>query len=240
MNLDLFGQAIYDYYHAKSQTFLTSTDISEEDELDLSYLFRTYNKMPKLEKKALKLCHGKILDVGAGAGCHVLYLQNQGFDVTAIDQSALAIEICEKQGVKKTLFSTLLDFNSDEKFDTILLLMNGTGIFQTLNQVEVYLEKLKSLLAPQGQILIDSSDIIYMFDKDEDGGVWLPAHKNYYGELDYTLHYNNQTETFPWLYLDENLFYTFAKQSCLKFDIVQKGNHYDYLVKLSHEHSKQS
>lgn len=232
MKKDLFGQAIFDFYHDKKQILLTSTDISEEDELDLSYLFRTFEDMPKLEKKALKLCKGKILDIGAGAGCHSLYLQEKGFDVTTLDSSPLCIEVCKNQNIEKVVCTNLLNFNSNEKFDTLLLLMNGTGIFQTLNKVLKYLEKLKFLLAPQGQILIDSSDLIYMFEKGEDGGIWLPAHKNYYGELDYTLHYNGQTETFPWLYLDENLFYTLAKQAGFKFEIIEKGKNFDYLSRL--------
>lgn len=235
MKLDLFGQAIFDFYHGLKEPLITSTDISEEDELDISYLFRTYKNMPAIEKKALQLCKGKILDVGAGAGCHALYLQNKQFDVTVLDTSPLIIEVCKKQGLVHTVCSPLLDFEKDEKFDTILLLMNGTGIFQTLHQVVENLEKLKTLLAPNGQILIDSSDLIYMFDKDEDGGVWLPAHKNYYGELVYFLHYKNQTETFPWLYLDANLFHTFAKQVGFNFEIIKKGKNFDYLARLSNE-----
>jgi|694.fasta_scaffold01213_31 SAM-dependent methyltransferase len=235
MKLDLFGQAIFDCYHGKKEPLITSTDISEEDELDLSYLFRTYKNMPTIEKKALQLCQGKILDIGAGTGCHALYLQNKNFDVKVLDASPLAIAVCQKQGLTKTVCSTLLDFETHEKFDTILLLMNGTGIFQTLNQVLANLEKLKNLLAANGQVLIDSSDLIYMFDKDDDGGVWLPAHKNYYGELDYTLHYKNQTETFHWLYLDADLFRTFAQQAGLNFEIVSEGKNFDYLARLSNE-----
>jgi hypothetical protein len=72
-----------------------------------------------------------------------------------------------------------------------------------------------------------------MFDKDDDGGVWLPAHKNYYGELDYTLHYKNQTETFPWLYMDADLFRTFAHQAGLNFEIVGEGKNFDYLACLT-------
>jgi len=233
MKLDLFGQAIFDFYHGKKEPLITSTDISEEDELAISYLFRSYKNMPATEKKALQLCQGKVLDIGAGTGCHALYLQKTGFDIVAIDASPLAIEVCQKQGVLKAKGIALLNFETHEKFDTILLLMNGTGIFQTLNQVLENLEKLKNLLAANGQILIDSSDLIYMFDKDEDGGVWLPAHKNYYGELDYTLHYKNQTETFPWLYLDAELFSTFAHQAGLNFEIISEGKNFDYLARLT-------
>jgi hypothetical protein len=95
----------------------------------------------------------------------------------------------------------LLQF-SEKNFDTVLLLMNGTGIFQSLEHIDQYLQKLKSLVAENGQILIDSTDILYMYDQDEDGGVLVPA-TGYYGELDYYLHYKGESEEpMKWLYLD--------------------------------------
>lgn len=98
-----------------------------------------------------------------------------------------------------------------ETFDTILLLMNGTGIFQSLNVIDIYLKKLYSLLNEKGQILIDSTDILYMFDRDEDGGVYIPA-EGYYGELDYTVHYKGESEDpIKWLYLDFNTLKTQLK-----------------------------
>ena len=85
---DLFGQAILDYQTQNApEDLVTETNISEADEMSVAYLFRTYQEMPKIEKKALKLAKGKILDVGCGAGSHSLYLQQKGFDVTAIDIS---------------------------------------------------------------------------------------------------------------------------------------------------------
>jgi hypothetical protein len=63
--------------------------------------------------------------------------------------------------------------------------------------------KTKSLLNPDGQILIDSSDIIYMFDNDEDGGKWIPSN-GYYGELTFTIRYKMKKKKTIWLYLDYN------------------------------------
>ena len=200
---DLMGRAIWDYYYQEnSEDLQTETSISELDDLPVSYLFRNYQEMNALEKKALDLSFGKVLDVGSGAGSHSLYLQNERkLEVTALDISPKSIEICKARGVKNAICEDLLQF-SEKNFDTILLLMNGTGIFQSLEHIDQYLQKLKSLVAENGQILIDSTDILYMYDHDEDGGVLVPA-TGYYGELDYYLHYKGESELpMKWLYLD--------------------------------------
>jgi len=230
---DLFGQAILDFQtHNSPEDLITETNISEADEMSVDYLFRSYNEMPKLEKKALQLAKGKILDVGCGSGSHSLYLQEKGFEVTAIDISANAIKACQLRGVKNASVQNLLEVEN-EKFDTILLLMNGTGIFGTLAETSNYLQKLKSLLNPSGQILIDSSDIIYMFDEDEDGAYLVPAN-TYYGELTFTVSYKGQTEdAFPWLYLDYNTLQNAAHANGLECELVLEGKHYDYLAKLT-------
>ena len=200
---DLMGRAIWDYYYQEnSEDLQTETSISEMDDLPVSYLFRDYQDMNALEKKALDLSFGKVLDVGSGAGSHSLYLQNERkLEVTALDISPKSIEVCKARGIKNAICEDLLQF-SEKDFDTILLLMNGTGIFQSLEHIDQYLQKLKSLVAENGQILLDSTDILYMYDQDEDGGVLVPA-TGYYGELDYYLHYKGESELpMKWLYLD--------------------------------------
>ncbi|GGF18573.1 class I SAM-dependent methyltransferase [Flavobacterium limi] len=232
---DLFGKAMFDFQTNNSpEDIITETSISEEDEMSAEYLFRSYNEMPKLEQKALQLSFGKTLDVGCGAGSHSLSLQNdRNLDVTSIDISEKAIETCKLRGVKKAKVQNILDFE-EEKFDTILLLMNGTGIFGKLKNCNSYLSKLKSLLNPGGQILIDSSDIIYMFDEDEDGGKWIPSDKNYYGELVFTISYKGEKEEpFDWLYLDYNTLQNAAVANGLKCELILEGEHYDYLAKLT-------
>ena len=229
---DLFGKAILDYQiHNSPEDLITETSISEADEMSVAYLFRSYAEMPKLEQKALQLAKGKVLDAGCGAGSHSLFLQEQGFDVTSIDISTNAIEACRLRGVKNARVQNVLEIEN-EKFDTIILLMNGTGIFGTLKETSKYLQKLKSLLNPNGQILIDSSDIIYMFDQDEDGAYDVPAN-GYYGELTFTIAYKNEEEDpFPWLYLDYNTLQNAANANSLQCELIMEGEHFDYLARL--------
>lgn len=232
---DLFGKAILDYQTNNSpEDILTETSISEADEMSVAYLFRNYNEMPKLEQKALQLAKGKVLDVGCGAGSHALELQNERkLEVTAIDISENAVKACQLRGIKNVKVAHLLDLDIENKYDTILLLMNGTGIFGTLNETAKYLLKLKSLLHEDGQILIDSSDLIYMFDQDEDGAYSIPA-DGYYGELTFTVQYKGETEeTFPWLYIDYNTLQNAAIANGLQCELVAEGEHFDYLAKLS-------
>ncbi|REG96346.1 class I SAM-dependent methyltransferase [Flavobacterium aquicola] len=231
---DLFGKAILDYQtNNEPENLLTETSISEEDEMEVSYLFRDYSQMPKIEQKALQLAKGKVLDVGCGAGSHSLTLQNdRNLDVTSIDISENAIQACRLRGLKNAKAQDVMTIEN-EKYDTIILLMNGTGIFGTLKDTPNFLQKLKTLLNSDGQILIDSSDIIYMFDDDEDGGKWI-SNDGYYGELTFTISYKNETETtFPWLYLDYNTLQNVASANGFQCELILEGEHYDYLARLS-------
>jgi ubiquinone/menaquinone biosynthesis C-methylase UbiE len=229
---DLMGNAIWDYYHNDNPEDLqTETSISELDELPVNYLFRDFDEMNKIEQKALKLANGKVLDIGAGAGSHSLYLQNErNLDVTALDISPKSIEVCQLRGIKNAVSENMLQF-SEGNFDTILLLMNGTGIFQSLNVIDIYLKKLHSLLSPKGQILIDSTDILYMFDEDEDGGFYIPA-DGYYGELDYIVHYKSESEEpIKWLYLDFNTLKNAAENNGFKIEKILQDED-SYLARL--------
>ena len=229
---DIFGKALLDYQNGNySEDLTTSTSISTEDVLPLPYLFRDYKDMPQIEQYALQLANGKILDVGCGSGNHSLYLQQKGLTIKAIDISEGAIEVAKRRGVDHTEVLDVL--KETEAFDTILLLMNGTGIFQTLDKVITYLKHLKSLLRPKGQILIDSSDIKYMYE-DDDGGFWLDMNANYYGELDYFVAYKGEKEIpLKWLYLDFETLNTACQTIGLKCKLVKEGDHYDYLAMLT-------
>ena len=173
-NADIFGKAIKDYFQQKkAQDIIVHSPDFEDDVIPVSYLFRTYDKMPLLEKVALDQCRGKTLDVGCGAGSHSLYLQEERkLKITAIDTSKGAMETYRERGIKDARAISFYEI-SEEKYDTILLLMNGTGIIGKMANLDHFFLKLKELLQPNGQVLLDSSDLSFLFDPDEDSGFWV-------------------------------------------------------------------
>lgn len=234
MVTDIFGLAMLDYLQSNySEDIITHSSIAEQDTIPVPYLFRDYKSMPKIEQKALQLSKGNVLDIGAGAGSHSLYLQNKNIKVTALDVSKGAIETCKLRGISQTVCTDVLNYKG-EKFDTLLLLMNGIGIAGKLASLGQYLSHFKLILNPNGQILLDSSDVIYMFDEDEDGGYWIPDDNKYYGEVDYCMEYKGKkSEVFPWLYLDFNTLQNAANYNGFSCELITKGEHYDYLAKLT-------
>lgn len=231
---DVFGIALKDYQKGHyTEDIKTFSSLDEEDVIPIPYLFREFNEMPTIEQKALQLAKGKVLDIGAGAGSHALYLQNKGFEVTALDSSEGCIAVCLERGVQSTVSSNLMNY-SGKKYDTLLLLMNGIGLAGKLNNLSGFLQHLASLLLPDGQILLDSSDIIYMFEQDEDGGYWVPNDGTYYGEVAFEMEYKGQkSKPFDWIYVDMNRLQNACESNGFNCEIVISGEHYDYLAKLT-------
>ena len=231
---DLFGTAILDFQTNNSpENLITKTTISDEDEMSVAYLFRNFNEMPKIEQQAMQLSKGKILDVGCGAGSHSLYLQNEKqLDITAIDISENAIKTCLLRGLKNAQVQDVMTLEN-QKFDTILLMMNGGGMCGKLKKLPQFLIKLKTLLNPNGQILLDSSDILYMFDEDEKAEKLLSSTNSYYGEVVFHITYKGKKEKpFIWMYIDFLTLKKTAENNGFQCEMLLKGEHFDYLARL--------
>lgn len=229
---DPFGQAIHDY-HSKGTAadLIVNSNYTEDEQIPTAYLFRTEKEMPKLELTALKLCRGKVLDVGAAAGCHSIFLQKEGFNITALEKSELAVGVMKNRGIKKVICADIYSF-SGEKYDTILLLMNGTGIGETIEGLKKLLLHLKSLLTENGQILIDSSDIKYLFE-EEDGSLWIDlANPKYYGEMEYKVAYKKSTTKFNWLFVDFDSLKKIADELGLICKLLEVSGHFEYLAQI--------
>lgn len=228
---DPLGQAILDFAkEGKAQDIIVASDLCDDDIIPTKYLFRTHKQMPIIEQAALELCTGKILDVGAAAGCHAIYLMEQGKDVQAIDTSAGAVQFLKEKNIP-TRQINFYDLKG-EHYDTLLLLMNGIGIAGTLSNVDHFLTHAKSLLTPNGKILIDSTDIMYLYE-DEDGSVWVDLNTEYYGNFRYQMKYKDHvSEWFDWLYLDAEKFLSAAERCGLDFEVVETED-YSFLVQLT-------
>ena len=230
-NKDPMGYAIADY-HAKGKAGKLRVFSSqfEEDEIPVSQLFRSFDEMPELEQEALRLANGKILDCGAGSGCHALALQDMGKEVEAIDISPRSVEVMQQRGVKQAYCINLFDENYLQKFDTILMLMNGSGIIGKLENMGAFFAKMKQLLNPGGCIYMDSSDLRYLFE-DEDGSFLVDLAGGYYGEIDFQMQYKQvKGEPFDWLYVDFQTLAYYASENGFKAELIKEGEHYDYLA----------
>ena len=267
---DPMGAAILDFQkHGKAARLRVLSSMFEEDEMPVTHLFRIIQEMPVLEQKALQLAKGRVLDIGAGSGCHTLELQKKGLAVKAIDISPLSCEAMKLRGVKDAECINLFDphlssgnhsgenqenhsgenqkTHSGENqenhsgenqeqfeggFDTIFLLMNGTGIAGKIEHLPALFQRLKALLNPGGQILIDSSDLKYIYE-NEDGSFDINLNGAYYGEVDYQMIYKDvKGDRFDWLYVDFPLLKSIAETCGLHGELVAEGEHYDYLARI--------
>ena len=232
IKMDPMGRAIADYYKNKKASKLrVFSPMFEEDEIPLTTLFRSYESMPEIERKALDIKHFPPCHIGAGSGCHLLVLQEKGLDVTAIDISSLSVETMKERGVKKVLEQNF--FTLDGQFDTILMLMNGIGIVGSLERMPKFFKQLERILAPGGQVLCDSSDIHYVFET-ENGFIELPEDMSYYGEHSFWMQYEDTIgEPFNWLYIDADTLKEKAWRSGYAVEVVAGGEHYDYLARIT-------
>ena len=233
-NHDPMGRAIADYYkNGVAGRLRVFSSMFDEDEIPVAHLFREEDEMGELELAALDCSVGKVLDVGAGAGCHALALQDRGVEVTAIDVSPLSVKVMSDSGVEDARLVNLYDESLQGSFDTILMLMNGSGIIGKIENMPRFFARIDKLLADGGQVLMDSSDLIFLFE-DEDGGADIDLAGDYYGEVDFMMQYKNiKGETFDWLYVDFATLAFYAAENGFEAELVMQGEHYDYLARLT-------
>ncbi|MFX1573881.1 MAG: methyltransferase domain-containing protein [Promethearchaeota archaeon] len=171
---DAYGQEIWSYLKGRE-----SYEIIERDDgfIDISGVvppgyFKDYEEWPTYQKMAIKYVKGRVLDVGAGAGRVSLYLQKKGFEVLAIDNSPLAIEVCKERGVKNTKILAFKDIDqlNEDIFDSIVLFGNNFGLFGNFHDGKAILKKLNSLTNNNSIIIAESNDPYKTAD---------PVHLNY-------------------------------------------------------------
>ena len=229
---DVYGDGLLAYLKGDANAvFKVESDIAETEEWSIEVFFRAYSEMPEIEKLALHNVQGSVLDIGAGAGSHACWLQEKGIDVTAMDISSGAVKVMQERNIKQVFQEDFFKLKN-KKYDTLLMLMNGIGIAGRLENLPNFFKQAKSLLNPDGKILLDSSDIIYLFE-EEDGSVFVDLNSGYYGELNYTFSFEGKKgKPFEWLFVDFDTLSEYALQSGFSCRKVYEDDHYLYLAEL--------
>ena len=230
---DVFGAAIQAHAQSKSEgKIIVENNVGDGYEIPLHYLFREFQEMPELEKRALAECKGNVLEVGAGAGSHARCLRKTGMDPFLIDTSQGAVQYLSSTGFRAEKVD-YFDFRSTEKFDTILMMMNGIGIVQKVNRFQEFFDKAKSLLSSDGQIICDSADLSYLYE-DENGEIWIDLNSDYYGEVEFKMKFEEvETDWFPWLFVDFDTLNFYASENGFDCECLMTDENSQFLARLT-------
>lgn len=157
---DAYGHAMYDYLHGKRVSEIVERDDGYFDtSIGPQVYFSEYNHWPEHEKEAMAYVKGTVLDMGCGAGRHALYLQEQGFDITGVDVSPLAVEVCKLRGLKKAHILPITKITPEiGTFDTIIMFGNNFGLFGSFKRARWLLRKFKRITSENGRILAETRD----------------------------------------------------------------------------------
>jgi len=221
----LLAQAMRAFLEGEEDaTVHVHSDVAPVDVLPAAFFFRPVgtsrgDPLWSLERKALELCRGHVLDAGAGTGVHSLHLQSRGMAVTALELLGEGVELLRERGVRRVRRGALGRLGAQERYDTILLLMNGWGLAGTLGGLDSLLAHLPRLLAPGGQILADSTDL-----REDTRQVWGPgedAPGGYPGEVQLQVEFRGRRGApFPHLFVDPNTLARFGEARGWRVEIV--------------------
>lgn len=229
---DPLGQALLAYQKGQTEArILTWSDLDGYDYLPAAVLMRNPSAMPLLEQLALKHCGRRVLELGAGAGSHALALQDRGCSVLALDHSPGAVRVMQQRGVHEVQCADLWHYEGQD-FDTVLALMNGSGLAGDLPGFSRLLIKVRSWLRPGGSFLLDSADLLPLFT-DVPGGQYVDLTRNYYGETVYRMKFGKaRSQAFGWLFLDFDTMAGLAEKAGFSATCLYRGDEDQFLAEL--------
>ncbi len=231
MTKDPLGEAIQDYWdnpNGKYPSVEVFMNGEVAQEMPASLFFRSARQLRNYERVALKACVGPVLDVGAASGMHSIWLQERGVEVTSLEISVRCCQVMEQRGLTDVVCENVFHFSPTKRYATILALMNGTGLAGSLDNLIPFLQKMRSLLAPKGRVLIDSSDIMYYYR-----GRNMPLHV-YYGDVEFAMKYKTiKSYPFPWTFVDADTLRRHAQKAGFSTKFLHEDASGHYLAELT-------
>ncbi len=230
------GDAMMDYHRGDTTTtIIVLSDLEDPLEEPVSTFFRDPDAFPALETAALNICTGRVLDIGAGSGCHALVLQEMGLDVVAIDIIPQAVEIMTDRGVRDARCADVYNLRviEGDRFDTLLMMMNGIGIVGTVKGLRRFLVHAKKLIKPDGSLILDSNDLRPAVTPDEIAARLAVGPRTYFGEVKYQMRYRDRMgPAYWWLYLDPDMLTEMAEKTGWLVEAIYQQDDGHYLAKL--------
>lgn len=158
---DAYGREIYDYLHKGH-----SVEIVERDDgwVDISagaaHYFAPYEAWLPFEKKGIKYVRGRVLDIGCGAGRVMNHLESKGHEVTGIDNSPLAIKVCQELGLQDVHVLSITQASRARLglFDSIVMYGNNFGLMGSFKRARWLLKRFHSMTTDRGRIIAASTD----------------------------------------------------------------------------------
>jgi SAM-dependent methyltransferase len=198
-----YAAAMRAFHRGDRRAAMVVYDDYERDEVPLRYFFRGVDELPPLERHALALCRGRVLDVGAGSGSHALALQARGLEVTAIEVLPELVTILRERGVRDARLASWMSYDGP-RCDTVLVMMNGLGLAETLAGLTRFLDRMREVVRRGGQVIADSTDVRVRMDPDAGrSGRLERADGRYIGELHFQIEFKGRKGgTFSQLYVD--------------------------------------
>lgn len=157
---DAYGQEIWAHFNGKDSFEIVERDDGYFDgSSGVRIYFSGYDEWSPQEKKAIEFVHGRVLDIGCGAGRHSLYLQGEGFDVLGIDISPLAIKVCKLRGLKKAEIMSIDELSSKLSYFDMILMMGGNfGLFGSFKKAQKLLTKFHNMTSKRAIIIANTRD----------------------------------------------------------------------------------
>lgn len=186
--------------------------------------------LPALERRALELCRGRVLDAGAGAGRHALELQHAGLSVVALDINPTAVAVMADRGVADPRLGDLMQHDGGP-YDTVLMLQNGIGVVGDLAGLGRLLERLPGLLSDGGRLLLDSADLRATLGREGTDPDAVVEPGGYLGEVRFRLEFEGRRGPwYPWLFVDFRTLALLAGAAGLTARCLQQGDRGSYLA----------
>ena len=131
----------------------------------------------------------EIADFGCGPGLYTTRLAEQGANVTGIDFSENSIRYAKQTADQKGLkinyvLTNYLDFDTKDKFDLITMIMCDFCALNP-NQRKIMLSKFRSLLKPEGSLLLDVYSLNGFNQKEESATYELNQLNRFWSPDDY-------------------------------------------------------